>query len=110
MKHAMVGGYGSEPFRGAFNVRNWGRNRAGPRNAMDAPNLSSIASYLGKASASLRENLVISRRVAAELRPMSSEPEPSRSGVNDECGRMCTFRPCFWCGGVRNATGSCEHA
>jgi len=54
---------------------------------------SSIASYFGSASASLAENLAISRWVSALLGPSIKE-RPSGNGVNDEGLRGSILKPC----------------
>ena len=54
---------------------------------------SSIASYLGSASASLAQNLEISRCVSALSGPSISE-RPSGNGVNDDGLRGSISKPC----------------
>ncbi len=54
---------------------------------------SSIASYLGSASASLVENFEISRCVCALSGPSMSE-RPSGNGVNEEGLRGSISKPC----------------
>ena len=56
-------------------------------------NLSSIASYFPKASASFLENFPISSRFFCASFPSSRYPDPSISGVKEEYPRKYTFSP-----------------